>query len=589
MQGFGEAAEVPPFPTAIVHFVAASHRGGGNPGRADLNSISDTIRSLGPARLGLMAAVAAGILAFFIYLTSRLASPELALLYSDLDPQDSGQIVSRLEQRDIPFRIGTDGRQIFVPADQVGRMRVAMAEDGLPAGGSIGYEIFDRSEGLGTTSFVQNVNHVRALEGELARTIGSITRIKRARVHLVLPKRELFSRDRQEPTASIVLAMQGVERLERQQILAIQHLVSAAVPGLKPTMVSIIDSSGNLLARNADDGDVQGTATTSEEMRIAYEKRLVRTVEELLERSVGRGNVRVQISADMDFDRITENVETFDPDGQVVRSTQTVEEESGSVDGQGLPPVTVGGNLPDAGLGASDANGSQSNAVRNEETVNYEISRTVRTHVRESGAVKRLSVAVLINGTTTVAEDGTSSYEPRSAEELQQLNSLVRSAVGLDEERGDTLEIVNLPFTDAGLDLGTGDSAGFFGFTEAQLMRVAEVLVLGIVAILVLLLVVRPLVGRMVDGGGDAAAAGVGRLPGHSSTGGGHAALTGPPQDVDGQLDSDEVADEIEQMIDLNKVEGRVRASSVHKIGEIVDKHPDEAVAIIRNWLYQES
>ncbi len=557
-----------------------------------MNSFSDTIRSLGPARLGLMAAVAASALAFFIYLTSRLATPEMALLYADLDPQDSGQIVSRLEQRNTPFRIGADGTQIFVPADEVGRMRVAMAEEGLPAGGSIGYEIFDRSEGLGTTSFVQNVNHVRALEGELARTIRAITRIKQARVHLVLPKRELFSRDRQEPTASIVLSMQGAQRLERQQVLAIQHLVSAAVPGLKPTMVSIIDSSGNLLARNAEEGDLQGTSTTAEEMRVAHETRLIRTVEELLERSVGRGNVRVQISADMDFDRITENAEIFDPDGQVVRSTQTVEEQSGSTDGQGLPPVTVGGNLPDANLGAGDPNGSQSNALRNEETVNYEISKTVRTHVRESGAVRQLSVAVLVNGTTTVAEDGTTTYEPRSDEEMQQLSSLVRSAVGLNEERGDKLEIVNLPFADAAVDLGDGEGSGFFGFTEAQLMRIAEVLVLGVVAVLVLLLVVRPLIGRMVEGGGINS--GVGRLPDHSgvgATGGGHAALAGPGHDGNEQhspSSSEVVAEEIDQMIDLNKVEGRVRASSVRKIGEIVDKHPDEAVAIIRNWLYQE-
>ena len=181
-----------------------------------MNGLTNTLRSLGPTRLGLMAAVAAGIIAFFIYLSSRLATPSMALLYADLDPQDSGQIVSRLEQMKVNYHLGRDGGQIFVPGDQVARMRVAMAEDGLPSGGSIGYEIFDRSEGLGTTSFVQNVNHLRALEGELARTIRSIGRIKNARVHLVLPQRELFTRDRQEPTASIVIAMLGNQRLERQ-------------------------------------------------------------------------------------------------------------------------------------------------------------------------------------------------------------------------------------------------------------------------------------------------------------------------------------------------------------------------------------
>jgi flagellar M-ring protein FliF len=535
-----------------------------------------------------MAAVAAGVIAFFIYLTSHLAVPDMSLLYGDLDPQDSSQIVSRLEQQNIPFRVGTDGSQIYVPADEVGRMRIAMAGEGLPAGGSIGYEIFDRSEGLGTTSFVQNINHVRALEGELARTIRAVNRIKQARVHLVLPKRELFSRDRQEPTASIVIAMAGGQRLEKQQIQAIQHLVSAAVPGLKPTMVSIVDSNGNLLARNAEDGDLQGTSTTAEEMRVAYETRMIRTVEELLERSVGRGNVRVQVSADMDFDRVTENAETFDPDGQVVRSTQSVEEQSDSSDGQGLPAVSVGGNLPDAALGGADGSSTQNSAVRNEETVNYEISKTVKTHVRESGAVRRLSVAVLINGSATTAADGTVTYEPRAEEEMQKLSALIRSAVGYDEARGDTLEIVNLQFADPEPLLGAGDDGSFFGFTEQQLMRVAEVLVLGIVAILVLLLVVRPLVGRMVEGGEGGS--GVGRLTDRSSAGA-RVALASPEHGGDAARltsDTDMAAEEIDQMIDLNKVEGRVRASSVRKIGEIVDKHPDEAVTIIRNWLYQE-
>ena len=336
-----------------------------------------------------MVAVGAATIAFFIYLTSRLSTPDMTLLYADLDPQDSGQIVSRLEQQDIGYRLGPDGSQIFVPSDQVARLRVVMAVDGLPSGGSIGYEIFDRSEGLGTTKFVQNVNHLRALEGELARTIRSISRVKHARVHLVLPKRELFTRDRQEPTASIVLTTQGNQRLAKQQVLAIQHLVAAAVPGLQPAMVSIVDSNGALLARGSDEDDSTGAASTAEEMRIAYQSRLAHTIEEILERSVGPGNVRAQVTAEMDFDRVTENSEIFDPDGQVVRSTQTIEEQSGSSDAQGLPPVTVGGNLPDANLPGADGAASSSNAQRNEETVNYEISKTIKTHVRESGVVRR--------------------------------------------------------------------------------------------------------------------------------------------------------------------------------------------------------
>ena len=288
----------------------------------------------------------------------------------------------------------------------------------------------------------------------------------------------------------------------------------------------------------------------------------------------------------MDFDRITENAELFDPDGQVVRSTQTVEEESGSQDGAGPPAVTVGGNLPGQNLPPVGPNSAQSSATRVEETTNFEISRTVKTSVRESGNVRRLSVAVLINGTTTENADGQKTYQPRSPEEMEQLAALVRSAVGFSEDRGDVLELVNLPFSDAGEDLSGGEAGSLFGLGQAELMRIAEILVLGVVAVLVLLLVVRPLVGRVIEG---EAGEGVGALTDQSTT---HAAIAGPggeDGDPEARQDSGVMAEEIEQMIDLNKVEGRVRASSVRKIGEIVDKHPDEAVSIIRNWLYQET
>ncbi|WP_340118598.1 flagellar basal-body MS-ring/collar protein FliF [Pelagibius sp. 7325] len=563
-----------------------------------MNSLLETLKGLGPARLGTMAAVAAGIIAFFIYLTSRLASPEMALLYGELSAQDSGQIIARLEQMSVPYRIGEEGGNIYVPQDQVGRSRMVMAEEGLPSGGNIGYEIFDRSEGLGTTNFVQNINHVRALEGELARTIRSIASVKQARVHLVLPRRELFSRDRQDPSASIILMLAGGGGLDRQQVTSIQHLVAAAVPGLKPTMVSIVDDKGNLLARGTEEGDVSQTASRADEMRISYESRMVRTIEELLARSLGAGNVRAQVSAVMDFDRVTENAEIYDPDGQVVRSTQVVEEQASNQDGAPAG-VTVGNNLPDALPELDGGAGSQSSTSRTEETVNYEITKTVKTHIREAGNVQRLSVAVMVNGNVTLDDAGNPTYEPRSAEELEKITALVRSAVGYDEARGDTIEVVEMPFVS--LEAGDTETQGLLmGLTKADLMRVAELLVLGVVAVLVLLMVVRPLLGRLLEVDEESAASG-GMLTGMP----GQPALVGPdgqqiprlpgdPSAVvatrvgDDGMPQKNVASEIEQMIDLNQVEGRVRASSVKKIAEIIEKHPEEAVAIIRGWLHAE-
>lgn len=567
-----------------------------------MNPLIDTIRSLGPLRLAMMVVVAAGSLAFFIFLTSRLATPELSSLYGELDGQDSGQIVAQLDQMGIAYKVSADGSRILVPADQVGRLRVLMAEQGLPSGGSIGYEIFDRSDGLGTTSFVQNVNHLRALEGELARTIRSITQIQHARVHLVLPKRELFSRERTEPSASIILTLRGNRGLTREQVLSIQHLVAAAVQGLQPDKISIIDSSGALLARGGTDDETGGFAASSEEMRRSYENRLAHTIEALLERSVGAGNVRAEVSAEMDFDRITESAEIFDPDGQVVRSTQTVEETSDAQDGQVAQPVTIGNNLPDnlPQLGEGDA--SVNSTSRTEETVNFEISRTTKTHVRETGQVNRLSVAVLINGIVGTDDDGQETYQPRLPEELEQLAALVRSTVGYDEARGDTLEIVNLRFADLRQTAASASGSGFglLGLGQAELMRIAEILVLGIIAVLALLFVIKPLFSRVLEGnfaiGAMSGAAGL--LPDPT---GSRPALSGPAAALPGVASATAiagpvvdpqagptVADEIESMIDLNKVEGRVRASSVKKIGEIVEKHPEEAVAILRSWLYQD-
>lgn len=567
-----------------------------------MNSLLETLKNLGPARLGTMAAVAAGVIAFFIYLTSRLASPDMSLLYADLDAQDSGQIIARLEQMNVPYRITEDGARILVPQDQVGRTRLVIAEEGLPSGGSIGYEIFDRSEGLGTTDFVQNINHVRALEGELARTIRSVSNVKQARVHLVLPRRELFSRERQEPSASIVLMIGGSRGIDRQQVSAIQHLVAAAVPGLKPSMVSIIDDSGALLARGAAEGAVEQSASRAEEMRVGYEARMVRTIEELLGRSLGAGNVRAQVSAEMDFDRITENAEIFDPDGQVVRSTQVVEEQANNQDGAPAG-VTVGNNLPDALPDLDDGSGSQSQTSRTEETVNYEITKTVKTHIREAGMVRRLSVAVMVNGKSSVNEEGQQVYEARTVEEIDKIKALVRSAVGFDEERGDVIDVVEMPFVVYDDVEGIADSQ-FLGLTKADLMRAAELLVLGVVAVLVLLLVVRPLLGRLLEvDETEVGEAGVAQLPDGTT----QPVLTGPdgqpvPRlpgdpataiatrvDSNGVPTENSIANEIDQMIDLNQVEGRVRASSVRKIGEIIEKHPEEAVGIIRGWLYADA
>jgi flagellar M-ring protein FliF len=546
-----------------------------------LNQLLQGLRNLGPVRLGALALVAVAMLGFFAYLANRVAAPTYALLYGDLDLKDSAQIVQKLEGAGVPYQVRGDGAQILVPSDQVARLRMTVAEAGLPRGGSIGYEIFDKSEALGTTSFVQNVNHLRALEGELARTIGSLSGVLAARVHLVLPKREMFSRERQDPSASIVLKLRGAERLGKGQVAAMQHLVAAAVPGLKPGRISIVDQDGTLLARGGDESGPGATGSTAEELRVGYETRLARTVEEMLERSLGAGKARVEVRADMDFDRVTTSTESFDPEGQVVRSTQTVSESSDSSDA-GDQSVTVANNLPDAQKPPGQASsGGKSKNNRNEETINYEITKTVKSHVREGGVVKRLSVAVLVDGTYAV-QDGARTYQPRSPEDLQQLGALVRSAIGYNQQRGDNVEVVNLRFV-AGEEPETVSSGLLLGLTKGELMRLGETLILALVALFVVLFVVRPFMSRIAPEAPLLAGAAPGTPLLTDQSGTAVPALPGPAGSSLVPVEED--ADD--SMIDIQQVEGRVKASSIKKITEIVDKHPEETIAILRAWMYE--
>lgn len=271
-----------------------------------MTSLLSGLRSLGPLRLGMMAMVAAISLGLLGYLAMRDDAGPMALLYADLDMREAGQVVDQLDKAHIPHRTEAGGSRLLVPGDQVDRARLLLAKDGLPSGGSIGYEIFDRSDGLTANSFQQGIAQTRAMEGELARTIKAIQGVRAARVHLVLPHREPFARDRQEAQASVVLTMTGVARLDREGVQAILNLISAAVPGLRPQNIAMVDSRGNLLARAGQPTGAAAAAQTGEELKHATELRLSRAVEEMLERSLGAGRVRAETAIDLDFDQIRE-------------------------------------------------------------------------------------------------------------------------------------------------------------------------------------------------------------------------------------------------------------------------------------------
>lgn len=544
-----------------------------------MNSFLETLKQLGPARIGIMGGIMLALLIFFVFISMRVSTPEMQLLYSDLSSADTGSMAALLEQSQIRFEVSPDNSRIMVPEDQVGRARMLLAEAGLPNGGSLGYELFDQASGFGTTNEIVNLNKVRALEGELARTISALEPVRSARVHLVLPERELFSRQSRPASGSVALGVRPGAQLEREQILAIQSLVASAVPNLKPASVSIIDQNGTLLAQGSGD-DTSLAGMKADEMRRNYEQRLTRAVEDLVGRTVGYGRVRANVTADLNFDRISTNEEVFDPEGQVARSAQTVEESSTERDAQ-ANNVSVENNLPAVGndLFLDPAPSLESNRV--EETINYEVSKTTRNMVRETGEVRRLSVAVLVDGTYTEDADGNRVYTPRSDTELDQIAALVRSAIGFDAQRGDTLEVVNMQFAEIEVvDEPFDDS--LFGFDKDKLLDAAEIITVAIMVILVVLLVLQPMVGRLLasEGVSEEDEAEADLLIGRGL----NPALEGPSEEFEpSQLD-----DGGDSMIDMQRVEGQVKASSVKKVEDIVDAYPAETVSVIRSWMTQD-
>ena len=553
-------------------------------GAQSVQGLVEFIRTLGAARLGAMAAVTAAMVGLFAFIILRVTAPQMSPVFTDLTAEDSAAIVKDLERRGIAYELKNDGAIVMVPRDKLTRIRMQLAEGGLPKGGGVGYEIFDKSDALGATSFVQNINHLRALEGELARTIKAIDRVQAARVHLVLPERPLFSRDKVEPSASIVLRVRGA--LEAAQVRAIRHLVASAVNGLQPQRVSVVDEAGNLLADGAAGADT-AIGGLGQERQVNYERRLRDQIESIVSSVVGPGRARVQLSADFDFNRVTETFDKFDPEGRVVRSSQTREESSATGAGQDGGAVSVSNELPGGQQGqqgqAQNAQAQRDASKKSEEIVNYEISRSTKTEVTEGGRIKRVSAAVLVDGSYAKNDKGDVVYQPRSKEELDRIAALVRTAIGFDQKRGDQIEVVNLRFAEAPAAPIQETPSGFFSFlqfTKDDIMRGIELLVMGVLALIVVLFVVRPLVRRILTPDEPRAALTAAVAPGAPAIAGQAAApalAEAPPIQV--------APSQASRLADIAQVQGQVHAQSMQKIGELAERNPHETVAIVRQWL----
>lgn len=391
-------------------------------------------------------------------------TPDYRVLYSNVSDRDGGTIIAALQQMNVPYKFAEGGGAILVPSNQVHDARLKLASQGLPRGGSVGFELMENQK-FGATQFQEQVNFQRGLEGELAKSIQSLSAVQAARVHLALPKPTVFLRDQQRPSASVLLNLYPGKTLDRAQVSGILHLVASSVPDLAPQNVSIVDQTGALLTR---DGNALAAETPQlDPNQLVYvqqiEQLTIKRISDILEPVTGRGNARVQVTADVDFSQIESMDETFQPNQgtdkkAAVRSAQSSESSSTQGGGpQGVPGALS--NQPPANAtapigapaqsGAATASSSTSGNTRKDSTVNYEVDKTIRHLRAPTGAIKRLTAAVVVNYRKKVDDQGTATYTPLKPEEIEQITALVKEAMGYSKERGDSLNVLNTSFSEA--------------------------------------------------------------------------------------------------------------------------------------------
>jgi len=539
-----------------------------------------------------------------------------ALLFSGLDLEEAAEIAGKLDTANVKYTLEGGGSAIFVDRAKVDEARMMLSEQGLPTRGSVGWEIFDKTDALGETQFVQNIKKVRALEGELERTIGSLDMVKAAQVHLSLPERPLFTRDQEKPKASVVLNVTG-NTMTSEKVRAIRNLVASSVPGLELGAITVADTQGRTWAAGSENatGGIGGAAV--DERKASLEDSYRKKVLEVIENIAGPGAAKVTVNLDVDFNKVTESSEKYDPDGRVVRSSSTTEGISSAAEVAPGDETTVANNVPTGA--APPAQGalpkSQTSNNQTSETVNYEISKSVRTEVVEGGRIQRLSVAVAIDHMRVPGADGApATYQERPPEELTRITSLVKSAVGFSEQRGDMVTIESAAFARPDVSMDEVAAPGPFEFDKFDIVRGAEIGALLITALALVFFVLRPLIGGLFSkpepddlppeilalkgakrtkaiaafqavSGGVADSATAGAIA-HGGGGDPGRSVTIP----DGRSVSFDIPtpDRLDAGIDVARINGQVKASSIKKISEVVQSHPDESLAIIRSWLAEE-
>ncbi len=555
-----------------------------------MNSLINNLKALGTGRLIALGVVGAGLVLALVFGLSAVTKPTFKSLYTGLSPSSASDIVTALEQGGFQVEISADSSVVSVPQGDMARARMVLAENNLPGEGAPGWEIFDQGGSLGMNTFLQKVNSRRALEGELARSIQTIKGIDAARVHLVLPEREAFSRERTKPTASVILTTNMSFSMDNKQAYSIQHLVGSAVPNLSPSQVTVMTNRGEIIA--AEDGDGSSSDVTLQSVRSALEDRYARNIEKILTARVGTGNARVQVTVDVSSERRVVVQESFNPQEQVVRSTETsnLNEEDMQADNSN---VSVENNLPE-NLMQDGAATPTSRNTRQEtnEIVNYEIGSTRSETVYEPGDVQKISVAVLVNGIYERA-DGTVDYNDRTPDELALLEELVKTAIGFEQARGDSVSVESLRFIDYSMDVGEPIGISMLDIITENIMTIIKWIFVSLIVLFVMLFGIRPTLQRIFpaviserddDGLPED---GAGERTDVDQTGAVSPAQQGAklPQADTSDDSVNEMSTRDEDLINVMSVQGGVRKRRIKALGDMVDSDNEETLKIVRTWI----
>jgi flagellar M-ring protein FliF len=539
-----------------------------------VNQFLENLRGLGLTKLAALGGVLVVTLGLMTWLAASMTTPSMTLLYGGLEPAIAGEVVRQLEELRVPHEVRGDA--ILVDSVARDRVRMALAEMGLPRRGQAGYELLDQLGRFGTTTDMFNAAYWRAKEGELARTISWLSNVKDARVHLVPLAREPFSRTSVEPSASITVTTQDGAPLSRSQAQAVRHLVALGVKGLRPEQVTVIDAAaGILLGPEQEYGSAAAQGLQAER-----EQRLQAEIEGLLAAHVGHDRVRVSIAMELNQEAETVTERIFDPESQVAVHRDTSEVEENTSESQSADTVSVAGNLPDAEPASEPADSAHSARTENRDVTNFEVSEVRRERQRPAGSIKRISVAVLLGGVWEPSGDGPPTWRPQSDVELTAIRNLVQSAIGFDEQRGDKITVESLP-----MQSGSGTSAsdvapGVASLFLGQLRYLVQALALVVIAFLAIWFVARPILFTRPSPETREQAA----LTAEAHPAGLEGPGAGPRNAL--QLVAPAQATPSGQLI-AGHPDGEVtpHARAVIALTDAVDRHPEAALRTLRHWL----